>query len=153
MAGVAKYARKASKQHTLSYTERMTKLELEDGLRFIAQMREDDEALGLTDTPTATRAHVSRDYPGKWAASRPRVRCHGAAAMPPTPEAAQDLANGLIPATVWWTPKRGATPRVEDVATFTSRRKDKHVREVREVAVPETTAAHVQPAVKHDYTA
>lgn len=148
MSGIPKYARKASKQ---SYEKRMTQLELEDGLRYIARLRDEDNALGL-DVPTAAGRVVTSGYPGVWAASKPRLRCHGAAAMPPTPEAAEDLANGLIPATVLWTPRRGAKPRVEDLTTFTSNREPRQARQAVKSDVAETAAAAVQPALRHDYT-
>lgn len=152
MAGVPKYSRKASKQHSTTYSERMSQLELEDALRFLSRRKQEDAALGL-DVPVASRDHVAAGYPGKFAASKPRLRCHGAAAMPPTPEAAQDLANGLIPPTVLWTPRRGAPEQVTDLSTFTSNRKQGKQAQRSAPAAPETTAAHVQPALRHDYSA
>jgi hypothetical protein len=127
------------------YDGRMGALAYEDALRFLARRKQEDLALGL-DVPTAAhkRIYSARDYPGLWAASKPRTRCHGAAAMPPTPEAAEDLANGLIPATVLWTPRDGEAERVEDLATFTSRRQA-NTRTMHEAPVARTTAADLPP--------
>lgn len=141
-----------------TYEQRMTELRLRDGLAYVERYVAETEALGLADVPTMSYAtYESRGYTSPWAASKPRLRCHGCAAMPPTPEAAQRLADGLVEPTVWWTPARGEEPRVEHLSTFTGRGKQRGQRGQAVVAdvpaVVMTTDDAVQPAMRHDYSA
>ena len=134
------------------YDGRMGQLAYEDALRFLARRKAEDASLGILEAKAAKAPKVTYDartYPGKWRASKVRDRCHGAAAMPPTPEAAERLANGYVAPTVLVT--SNGIERVADLSEFRPERGESRRPSYEAPSAPEhRTSAADLPALMAD---